>query len=36
MLHQPAFEPAGEGPRKGRPTAVRREAWCLKLDVLCT
>jgi hypothetical protein len=32
MLHQPALEPAEEGPAKGRPIAARREAWCLMLD----
>jgi hypothetical protein len=32
MLHQPALEPAEEGPAKGRPVAVRREAWCLMLS----
>ena len=32
MLRQPALEPAGEGPAKGRPIAARREAWCLMLD----
>jgi hypothetical protein len=35
MRHQPAIEPAGEGPSKGLPVEPRGEAWCLMQGVLC-
>ena len=32
MRHQPALDPAEEGPAEGPTVAAHREAWCLMLD----